>query len=171
MNCTAAFHSLSRLLLRLLPRSSESFVFQFSIQNLKINVYRNVILPVILYGCETGSLALRDERRLRVFENRVLRKILGRNRDEVTGDWRKLHNEELHDLTSSPSTIRVIKKNGVGGACSACGGVAERNRYGALVRKHEGKRPFGRSKRRWEDNIKMGLRERRWEVVDQIHLA
>jgi hypothetical protein len=66
-------------------------------------------LPVVLYGCETWSLKLRDEHRLRVFENRYLRWIFGLNRDEVTGEWRKLHNKELHDLYSSPSIIRIIK--------------------------------------------------------------
>jgi hypothetical protein len=69
----------------------------------------SIILPVILYGCETWSLTLRDEHRLRVFENRVLRRIFGPKRDEVTGSWRKLHNEELHNLYSSPSIIRMIK--------------------------------------------------------------
>jgi hypothetical protein len=83
---------LSRLLQRLLPFSSESFVFQFAIRNIKINIYRNVILPVVLYGCGTGSPTLREEHRLRVFENRVLRNIMGPKRDEVTADWRKLHN-------------------------------------------------------------------------------
>jgi hypothetical protein len=69
----------------------------------------SVILPVVLYRCETWSLILRDEHRLRVFENRVLRRIFGPKRDEVTGEWRKLHNEELHDLYSSPSKIRITK--------------------------------------------------------------
>jgi hypothetical protein len=68
-----------------------------------------IILPVVLYGCETWSLTLREEHRLRVFENRVLRRIFGPKRDEVTGEWRKLRNEELHDLYSSPSIIRITK--------------------------------------------------------------
>jgi hypothetical protein len=68
-----------------------------------------IILPAVLYGCETWSLALREEHRLRMFENRVLRKIFGPRRDEVTGKWRKLHNEEFHDLYSSPSIIRIMK--------------------------------------------------------------
>jgi hypothetical protein len=68
-----------------------------------------IILPVVLYGCETWSLKLSEEHRLRVFENRVLTRIFGPKRDEVTGEWRKLHNEELHDLYSSPSIIRIIK--------------------------------------------------------------
>jgi hypothetical protein len=70
---------------------------------------RNIILPVVLYGCETWSLTLRENHRLGVFENRVLRRIFGPKRDEVTGEWRKLHNEELRDLHSSPSTIRIIE--------------------------------------------------------------
>jgi hypothetical protein len=75
----------------------------------KIKIYKTIILPVVLYGCETLSLTLRKEHRLRVFENRVLRRIFGPKRDEVTCGWRKLHNEELHGLYSSPSIIRVIK--------------------------------------------------------------
>jgi hypothetical protein len=79
---------------------AELFVFQFAVQNLKIKIYRNIILPVVLYGCETCSLTLREERRLRVFENRMLRRIFGPKRDEVTGERRKLHYEELKDLYS-----------------------------------------------------------------------
>jgi hypothetical protein len=75
-------------------------------RNVKVKVYKTVILPVVLYGCETWSVTLREEHRLRVFENRVLRRIFGRKRDEVTGEWRKLHNEELHNLYSSPDIIR-----------------------------------------------------------------
>jgi hypothetical protein len=78
-------------------------------KNLKIRIYTTVILPLVLYGCETWSLTLREKHRLGVFENRVLRGIFGPKRDEVTGEWRKLHNEKLHDLYSSPSTIRMIK--------------------------------------------------------------
>jgi hypothetical protein len=72
-------------------------------------LYRTIILPVVLYGCETWSLTLREEQRLTVFENRVLRRIFGPTRDEATGEWRRLHNEELNDLYSSPNIIRVIK--------------------------------------------------------------
>jgi len=73
-----------------------------------IKIYRTVILPIVLYGCETWSLALREERRLRVFENRVLSAVFGVKRDEVTGEWRKLHNEELNDLYCSPNIFREI---------------------------------------------------------------
>jgi len=75
-------------------------------KNLKIKIYRTVILPVVLYGCETWSLTLREGRRLRVFENRVLRRIFGPRRNKVTGDWRKLHNEELNDLYYHPILFR-----------------------------------------------------------------
>jgi hypothetical protein len=71
--------------------------------------YRTIILPVVLYGCETWSLTLREERRLRVFENRVLRRVFGPKRDEVTGEWRKLHNEELSDLYPLPNIVPAVK--------------------------------------------------------------
>ena len=74
---------------------------------LKIKIYRTIILPVVFYGCETWSLTLREERKLR--ENMVLRIIFGPRREEVTGEWRRLHNEELNDLYSSPNIVRVIK--------------------------------------------------------------
>jgi len=78
-------------------------------KNLKIKIYRNVILPVVLYGCETWSWTLEEERKLRVFENRVLKRIFGPRRDEVTGEWKRLHNEELNDLYTSSNIVRVIK--------------------------------------------------------------
>jgi hypothetical protein len=81
-------------------------------KNLKIRICKNEMLPVVLYGCETWSLILREEHRLRVFENRVLRRIFGPKRDKVTGEWRKLHNEELHDLYSLPSIIRKSNRGG-----------------------------------------------------------
>jgi hypothetical protein len=76
-----------------------------------MRIYKTIILPVVLYGCETWSLTLREEHRLRVFENKVVRRIFGPKRDEVTGGWRQLHNEELRDLYSSPSKniIKIIK--------------------------------------------------------------
>jgi len=78
-------------------------------KSVKIKIYRNTILPFVSYGWETWSLALREERKLRVFKNRVLRRIFGFKRDKVTGQWRKLHNEELNDLYCSPNNFRVIK--------------------------------------------------------------
>jgi hypothetical protein len=80
-----------------------------SVQNLLSLEFTKLILPLVLYGCKTWSLTLKEEHRLRVFENRVLRRIFGPRRDEATGDWRKLHNEELHNLYSSPNLIRMIK--------------------------------------------------------------
>ena len=74
-------------------------------KNLKIKIYRNIILPVVLYGCETWSLTLREEMKLRVFENKVFRRIFGPRRDEVTGDWRRMHKEELNDLYASPNIV------------------------------------------------------------------
>jgi hypothetical protein len=92
----------------LLSFGAECFVFKVAIQNTKIRVYRTVALPVVLYGCETWSLTLREEKRLTVFDNTVLR-IFGPKRDDVTGEWRRLHNEELNELYSSPNIVRVIK--------------------------------------------------------------
>ena len=77
-------------------------------KNLKIKIYKTIILPVVLYGCETWSLTLREEFRVRVFENRILRRIFGPKRDE-NGDWRRLHNEELHSLYRSSNIVRMIK--------------------------------------------------------------
>ena len=78
-------------------------------KNLKINIYRNIILPVVLYGCETWSLTLREDTKLREFENKALRRIFGPKRDEGTGDWRRIHIEELNYLYCSPNIVRVIK--------------------------------------------------------------
>jgi hypothetical protein len=102
---------------------------------IKIRIYKTIILPLILYGCETWSLTLRDEHRLRVFENRVLRRISGLRTDEVTGDWRKLHNEELHNFYSSPSIIRIIKSRRMRWAGHVARMVKKRNAYRVLVRK------------------------------------
>jgi len=87
----------------------ESFVFQVAIQKFKDQDIQNYNFPVVLYGCETWSLTLRDERKLRVFENMMLIRIFGPRRDEVTGEWRRLHNEEQNDLYSSPNIVRVIR--------------------------------------------------------------
>jgi hypothetical protein len=89
-----------------------------------MRICKTIILPFILYGCENLSLTLREEHRLRVFENRVLRRIFGPKRDEMTRDWRKFHNEELRDLYSSPSIIRIIKSRRM--RCSTNGGEVER---------------------------------------------
>jgi hypothetical protein len=78
-------------------------------RNVKVKIYKTIILPVVLYGCETWSLTLREEHTVRVFENRVLRRIFGPKRDKVSGEWRKLHNEELHNLYSYPDIVRQIK--------------------------------------------------------------
>jgi hypothetical protein len=88
---------------------SEPSVFRLLSKNVKMRIYKTIISPVVLYGCETWSLTLREEHRLRVFENRVPRRIFGPMRDEVMGGWRKLLNEELRDLYSSPSIIRMVK--------------------------------------------------------------
>jgi hypothetical protein len=93
----------------LLPFSPNILSSRLLSKNLKLKIYKATILPEVVYGCQTRSLTLREEYRLEVFEKRVLRKIFGPKRYEVTGDWRKLHNEELHNLYSSPNIIRMIK--------------------------------------------------------------
>jgi len=128
-------------------------------KNLKIKIYRTKILPVVLYGCETRSLTLREERRLRVFENRVLRRVFGSKRDEVIGEWRKLHNEELRDLYFLPNIVRVVKSRRMRWAGHVARMGKGRGVHRVLVGKPEGKRPLGRPRRRWENNIKMDLRK------------
>jgi hypothetical protein len=128
-------------------------------RNVKVKIYKTIILPVVLYECETWSLTLREEHRLRVFENRVLRRIFGPKRDEVTGEWRKLHNEELHNLYSYPVVIRQVKSRRMRWAGHVAHMGVERKVYRVLVGKPEGKRPLGRPRRRWEDGLRMDLRE------------
>ncbi|KAJ4428817.1 hypothetical protein ANN_25810 [Periplaneta americana] len=117
------------------------------------------------------TLTLREEHRLTVFENKVLRKIFGAKRDEVTGEWRKLHNTELHALYFSPDIIRNIKSRRLRWAGHVARMGESRNAYRVLVGRPEGKRPLGRPRRRWEDNIKMDLREVRYDDRDWINLA
>jgi hypothetical protein len=131
---------------------------------------KTVILPVVLYGCETWSLTLRKEHRLRVFENRVLRRIFGPKREEDSS-WRKLHNDELYDLYSSPNIVRVIKSRKMRWAGHVARMGEGRGVHRVLVGRPEGKRPLGRPRRRWEDNITMDLREIWIDGVNWIQLG
>jgi hypothetical protein len=128
-------------------------------KNLNIKTYTTVILPVVLYGCETWSLTLIEERKLRVFENMVLRRIFVPRRDEVTGDWRRLHNEELKDLYSSPNIVRVIRSRKIRWAGHVARMGEERGEYRVLVGKPEGKRPLRIPRRRCVDNIRIDFQE------------
>jgi hypothetical protein len=124
-----------------------------------------------LYGFQTWSVTLREEHRLRVFGNRVLRGIFGPKRGEITGDWRKLHSGELHNLYSSPDIIRQIKSRRMRWAGHVARMGEGRNLYRVLFGKPEGKRSLGRPRRRWEDRIKIDHREIGWGGVEWIHLA
>jgi len=137
---------------------------------LKIKIYRSIILPV-LYGCETCMLAVREERKLRAFENMVLRKIFGSRSDEVTGEWRRMHNEELNDLYSSPNIVRVIKSRRMKWDGHVARMVEGGRVYRVLVWIPEGKRPLGRPRRRWVNDIKMDLQEVGCWYMDWIGLA
>jgi hypothetical protein len=131
-----------------------------------------MITFTVLYGCETWSLTLREEQRLKVFENRVLR-TFGPKRDEVTEEWRKLPNGELHTSYSSPDIIRHIKSRRMRWVGHVARMEESRNTYRVLVGKPKGKRPLERQRHRWEDGIKMDLREIGWGGggVEWIHLA
>jgi len=120
---------------------------------------RIIILPVVLYGCETWSRTLREERWLRVFENRVLMRVFGTKRDEITREWKKLHNKELSDLYSLPNIVRVVKSRRMRWAGHVARMGQGRGVYRVLVGKPEEKTPLGRPRRRWEYNIKMDLQE------------
>jgi hypothetical protein len=117
------------------------------------------------------SLTVREEHKLRLFENRMLRRIFGPKTDGVTGGWRKLHNEELHNLYYLPSIIRIIKSTRMGWAGHVARMGAKRIVYRLLVRKPEGKRPLGRPRRMWIDNIKMDLLEIGLGAMDWIGLT
>ena len=116
-------------------------------KNLKIKIYKIIILPVVLYGCETWSLALREECRLRVFENRILRRIFWPKRDE-NGEWRRLNNEELHSLYSSPNILRVMKSRRLRWAGYVGRLKGRRTAFKILAVTHTVKRPLGRPRRR-----------------------
>ena len=125
---------------------------------MKIKIYKTIILPVVLYGCATWSLTLREESRLRVFENRILRRIFGPKRDE-NGECRRLHNEELHSLYRSPNMVRVIKSRRLRWAGHVARIKEGRSAFKMLTGKFTGKRPLGRPRRIWDDNIRMNLEE------------
>jgi hypothetical protein len=114
---------------------------------------------------------LREERTLRVFENRVLRRIFGPTWDEVTGEWKKLHNEELNDLYCSPNIVWMIQFRRTEWAGHLARRGERRCEYRILVRRPEGRRPLGSPRHRWEDNIKMDFQEVGWEDRDWITLA
>jgi hypothetical protein len=154
----ACYHSAQSLLSsRLLSR------------NAKVKIYKTIILPVVLCGCQTWYLTLKEQHRLRAFEDRVLRRIFGPKMDKVTGELRKLHNEMLHNLYSSPNISRQIKSRRMKYARYVARKGEDRKVYKVLVGKPEGKRPLGR--RRWENGIKMDLTDTGWEGVEWVHLA
>jgi len=127
-------------------------------KNIKINKDKTVILPVVLYGYETWSLTLREKRRLRVFENKVLRRICGSKRDEVTGEWRKQLKEELNDLYFSTNIVRVTKSRKMKWAGHlACMGRGKA--YTGFRWENLRKRDHLGDPARWEHNIKMDLQE------------
>jgi hypothetical protein len=158
---------LMRLLLRTACCHSVHNLLSSSLlsKNVKIKTYKTVILPAVLYGCETWSLTLREERRLRVFKNRVLRSIFVPKRDELTGEWRRLHNKELYAVYkySSPNIIQMIKPRRLRWAGYVARIGESRGAGRVLMEKPEGRRPLGRPTRRWEDNIKVDLREMGWD--------
>jgi hypothetical protein len=125
--------------------------------NVKVKLYKTIILQVVLYGCETWSLTLRDKHRMRVFENRVLRRILGPKSDEVTGEWRKLPSEELHILFSFPNIIRHIKSRRMRWA-EHVAWMGEESVQG-FGGEPNGRIPLGRPRHTCEDGMKMDLKE------------
>jgi len=138
--------------------------------NLRTKICRTIIC-LLLCGCETWSLTLREEYRLRVFENMVLRRIFGRKTDKVTGEWRKLHNEELNDMYHSPNIVWVIKSRRMRWSGHMARVGERRGLYRVLVGKPEVKRPLGRPRLIWENNINMDLQEVGCGGMDWIELA
>jgi hypothetical protein len=118
----------------------------------KVKTYKTIILPFVLYGCETWYLTLREEHRLRVFTNRVLRRVFGPKRDEVTGKWRNLHSEEPHILYSSPNIVRQIKSRRMKWAGHVVHMGQEKSVQGFGGKAQE-KRPLGRPRHGWDNGI------------------
>jgi hypothetical protein len=139
-------------------------------KNLKIKIYKTVILPVVLYGCKTWSVTLKEEHRLRVFENRMLRRIFEPKRDEV-GLWRRLHDNELHSLCSLPNIVRVVKSRRMRWTGHVAHMGERRGVYRVLVGRPEGKRLLGRPNHKWEDSIKMDFREIGIDGANWMQLA
>jgi hypothetical protein len=120
-----------------------------SVQNLeKMKMYKTIVFPLNLQECETWFLTLREENRLRVFENKMLRRIFGPKRDEVTGGWKKLHNEEFRDVYSLPGIIRIMKARRMILAGHVARMREKTKAYSSLVGKPEGERPLRRPRRR-----------------------
>jgi len=141
----ACFYSVQKLLTsRLISRK------------LKLKIYRTAILPD---GCESWSTTLADEHKLRVFESKVLRKIYGPKRDEMTGEWRRLHNEEQQGLYDSPDVVKIMKSRRLRWAGHVARMGKKRRLYSILVGRPDGRRPLGRPIHRREDNIRRDLRE------------
>jgi hypothetical protein len=148
----------------------KSFVFPSHVKKAEIKIYKTAILPVVLYRCKTWSLTLREEHRLRVFEKRVLRRIFGPKREE-DGSWRKLHNDELHSLYSSLNIVKVIKSRRMRWVGHVVCMGEGRGIYRDLIGRPEGKRPLGRPRHMWEDNIKLDLRENGVDGENWIQLS
>ena len=132
------------------------------LKNVRIKMYRTIILPVVLYGCENWSLTLREVCRLRVFENKVLRRIFGSKRKDSTGEWRRLPKKELYTLHSSPNIFRVTTSRRLRWAGYVGRMRESRGAYRSFVVETEGRRPLGRPRCKWEDNIKKDITEVGW---------
>jgi hypothetical protein len=140
-------------------------------RKVKVKIYRTIILPFVLYGCETWSLTLREEHRLRVFKNRVLKRIFRPKRDEVMREWRKFHHGELHNFYSSSNIIRQIKSRRMRKARHVASMGEKRKVHRVLVGKPEGKILLRRLRRRLDDGIRMDFKDNGWKGVKWIHMA